>query len=152
MTAKPTPDELQIWLEWAAAKLIAMPAGRLKPTEPRAFWPDYSQDKFQILEFRRSLKIRALAPSAAEIPVMDAIVLLPNLCTEEPVRKVVHWRAQIHPIRRSHLLTWTWISTRLDVRAYTAKRWHQKGLEEILVKASPETVCRIAAFMRDPAR
>lgn len=144
-----TPDELQTWLEWAGAKLIAMPAGRLKPTEPRAVWPEYAQDSRELVEFRRTPRIRALAPSSSEIPIIDEIVILPNVCQKQDVRKVIHWRAQIHPIRNTHLLTWTWIASKLQIRTYTAKKWHDDGLREILRRAPRAQVCRIAAFFHE---
>lgn len=138
---------LQTWLEWAAVRLIAMPTGRLKPAQPRALWPDYVQDPLRDWDTKRSAQIRALAPSSAEIPIVDVIILLPNYCQMPEVRKVLHWRAQVHPLRGTHLLKWTWIADKLSVKTYTAKRWHKNGLTEVIDKTPKETVCRIAAFM-----
>ena len=73
-----SPQELQAWLEWAGARLIAMPGGRTRPAEPHVIWPEYSQEKFEILTFRSALPLRAAAPSSAEIPIVEEILLLPN--------------------------------------------------------------------------
>lgn len=141
------PQTLAFWLEWAAMRLIAMPAGRLSPAQPRALWPDYVRDIYD--NFHASpgaRRLRALAPSSAEIPIVDKITLLPNLCSKVETRKVLHWRAQVHPIRGNNLLTWTWIAQRLEVRTYTAKRWHREGLDEVLEKVPRATVCHLLAF------
>jgi hypothetical protein len=149
MSERVDPQTLQSWLEWAAVRLIAMPAGRLYPDQPRALWPDYVRDEFPGAADLQTNRIRALAPSSAEISIVDIIILLPNLCEREPVRKVVHWRCQLHPIRQTRLITWNWIADKLHVHKYTAQRWHRNGLVEISEKIPYETVCRISAFLED---
>ncbi len=142
----PTTEDVAHWLEWGARKLIAMPAGRLKPADAKAQWPDYVRDNFPGLSDLQTNRIRALAPSAEEITIVDLIIWLPNLCADPNKRRVIHFRAQVHPIRGSHLLTWGWISTKLQIKQHTAKRWYREGLKEIARNVEPERVCRIAAF------
>lgn len=149
MVEQPNPQTIVLWLEWAAVRLIAMPTGRLRPAEPRAYWPDITQEPLAGLSDLQINRIRALAPSAAEIPIIDEIILLPNLCSKPDVRRVIHWRAQIHPIRHHHLLKWDWISHKLNVHKYTAQRWYKTGLQEVADKAPQATVCRITTFMQD---
>lgn len=143
------PKILQSWLEWAAAKLIAMPAGRLKPQAPRALWPDFAYEPIPGASDLRTNRLRALAPSSAEISIVDSIIFLPNLCEKEETRKVLHWRAQVHPITLAHINKWNWIAHKFDVRIMTVQRWHKKGLEEVCAKADQETICRVTAFLSD---
>jgi hypothetical protein len=143
------PQTLQSWLEWAAVRLIAMPAGRLYPDQPKALWPDYVRDSFPGMKICVVNKIRALAPSSTEIPIIDEIILLPNLCTNRDTRRIVHWRCQLHPVRQTHLLTWDWIARKLHVHKYTAQRWYRNGLAEIAEKIPSDTVWRISTFMED---
>lgn len=151
------PATLQTWLEWAGARLIAMPGPRTGPKEPKGFWPaEFSQDKFQVLEFRGGLPIRAGAPSAEEISWVDEILLLPNVCERDVVRRIIHTRLLIHPIRGTHLYTWTSIAKKLSIgphkiRPYTIKKLHRDGLKEVCEKTDPARVCRIAPFMASRA-
>ncbi len=149
MVAQVNPETLKTWLEWGAAKLIAMPAGRLKPTEYRSYWPDYVRDVYDHLHSQDSVrnKIRALAPSSEEIPIVDRIILLPNICEQRSIRHVVHWRAQVHPIRGHYLLDWFWIANKLETKPRTAKLLHKQGLEEIVDKTPSEVLYTIHEFM-----
>lgn len=147
--SKLDPQTLINWLEWAAVRLIAMPAGKLKPTGYRTYWPDIPLEALPGLDDLQVNRIRALAPSSAEIPIVDQIVILPNLCDHIDTRRVIHWRAQVHPIKGYHLLKWDWIAGKLRVHRYTAQRWYKDGLKEVAEKTPDETVCRIAAFLDD---
>lgn len=146
MTALITPEELKHWLEWAGIRLVAMPTQRMKPKLPRAFWPEYSQDKFQTLEFRPNITLRALAPSRDEIPIMDEILSLPNTCTRVEVRRILHKRALINPVRGTYVYSWREIADILDMKQSAAKRLHREGLVEAARKADPGRVYRIRAF------
>lgn len=141
-----TPSELQLWLEWAGARLIAMPGGHVGPAELKVIWPEYSQDKFQVLEFRKNLPIRAAAPSSVEIPFVDEILTLPNICAFEKTRRVLHARLLVHPINGRYRYTWRKIGILVESDHKTVKNWHRKGLEEVITKTNPEQVCRIWAF------
>ena len=142
-----TPSELQVWLEWAGARLIAMPGGRIGPSNTKVIWPDYAQDSFEVLEFRGAVPIRASAPSSTEIPIVDEILLLPNVCAKDYTRRVLHARSLVHPINGRYLYKWTRIAELLAVKAYTARRWYNEGLVEVISKAPEDKVCRIAAFL-----
>lgn len=146
-----SPAELQTWLEWAGARLIAMPGGRIKPDELRCVWPAFSQEVYQVLEFRGRLSIRAAAPSSAEIPIMEQILLLPNVCGWQNTRRVLHARSLVHPLNGRHLYNWTRLAEKLETERRAVRRWFMRGLEEVVKKAEPEAVCRIAAFFADPS-
>lgn len=141
-----TPQELQIWLEWAGARLWAMPIGRIKPAEPRALWPDYSLESFQVLDFRKAAPPKAAAPSSREIPIIDEILLLPNVCAREETRRVIHARLLVHPINGRYRHNWTEVAKLVKSDRRIVKIWYKRGLEEIIQKANPEKVCLIAAF------
>lgn len=143
------PQTLTNWLQWAAVRLIAMPAGRLKPGGYQSYWPDFAFEEIPGIADLQTNRIRAFAPSSVEIPIIDAIVILPNLCDHPDTRRVIHWRAQVHPVRNYHLLKWDWIAAKLGVHRYTVQRWYRDGLKEVADKAPEETVCRIAAFLDD---
>lgn len=147
MPTEVDPKVLEIWLEWAAAKQIAMPSGLIRPAGIKVAWPEYSVDRFQVLENRRELQLRAVAPSSDEIPIMDAINSLPSLCEREPVRRTIRLRTQIHPIRLTHLMTWNSIAKKLEVKVHIVTAWYKKGLVEIVEKAPKPVVCRIAEFI-----
>lgn len=140
------PEELKSWLEWAGARLIAMPDSGIRPKEYKVAWPDYAQETFQVLEFRGVAPLRANAPSSAEIPIVDEILILPNLCTKEPIRKVLHCRSLVHPVRNVYLYRWTKIAELLNVKVHRVKYWHKIGLEEVCRRADPAKVCRIRQF------
>lgn len=141
-----TPPVLQNWLEWAGARLIAMPGARIKPKEPKVIWPEYDQEKFEILSFRAAIPIRAGAPSSTEIPIVDEILLLPNVCDDIYKRRILHARSLVHPISRRYLYNWKRISELLHTSPSIVKSLHVKGLKEACMKADPEHVCRIASF------
>jgi hypothetical protein len=142
-----TPTELQIWLEWAGARLIAMPGPRIKPADPKVIWPDYEQEKFEVTTFRGALPVRAVAPSSKEVPIVEEILLLPNVCEHSYTRRVLHARSLVHPINGRYLYRWTRIAELLAVKTYTVRRWHKDGLLEVISKAPRDRVCRIAAFV-----
>ena len=127
-------------------RLVAMPSGRIFPSEYRSFWPDYSLDRFQVLENRPPLSVRAAAPSSQEIPIVDEILLLPNLISWETKRKIVHARLLVHPLRGNYLNSWTKISKLLKKDRRVVKTWHGQGIQEIVDKIEPEKVCHISAF------
>lgn len=141
-----TPEELRVWLEWAGIRLSAMPVLTTKPKDPGVFWPEYSQDKFQLLEFRKGIELRALAPTRDEIPIVDEILSLPNVCFVVKKRRVLHKRALIHPIHGTYLHSWREIADMIDEKQSTTKRFHREGLEEAARKADPAKVYRVRAF------
>lgn len=140
------PTELQTWLEWASARLLAMPGRKIKPSEPHVVWPEYAQDTREIIEFRVGIKLRALAPSADEIPIMDEILLLPNLCEKDLRRRAIRLRSLVNPLNNRHLYPWVEIAERLSVRQYSLKREYAWGLKEILLKAERGALSRLSVF------
>jgi len=147
MSAQLSPQDLQMWLEWAGARMIAMPGGRTKPSEPHVIWPEYSQDKFELLEFRKDNPLRASGPSKDEIPIMDEILTLPRYCTDPFKRRVLQSRALVHPINGRNLYSWGKIARILSRDPKTVKAWHTSGLKEVCNKAPQASVCRIRAFL-----
>lgn len=141
---------LQTWLEWAGVRLIAMPGPREGPGPLRAAtWPfEYDQDKFQVLEFRRGLAARMMAPSAKEIPIMDEILSMVNICSVKDARRVINYRLLIHPIRNTHLYKWPRVVEKVEIKLSGVKRLHREGLQEICRKADRQRVCQIAAYLQ----
>ena len=141
-----TPDLINDWLEWAGARLLASPSNKIKPGGPKVIWPDFAQDQFQVLDFRKGLALRAPPPSATEIPLMESILLLPNLCVEVRTRRVLHARCLINPLSYRNINSWTKIATLIHTSRETARTIHQKGLVEVSQKIDYAMVCRISAF------
>lgn len=139
-----TPTTLQMWLEWAGARLIAMPGGHIGPRDTGVFWPEYDRDRHEVLQFRGRLRLRAVAPNKDEIAIVDEILLLPNLCSEIRIRRVLHVRSLVHPLNGRHLYPWRRIAKLLATDHKQIKRWHVRGLEEVTAKADPAKVCLIA--------
>jgi hypothetical protein len=126
-----------------------MPGPRIGPAKTKVIWPDYAQETFQVLEFRGAMPVRADAPSSQEIPIVDEILLLPNVCAKDYTRRVLHARSLVHPINGRYLYKWTRIAELLAVKPYTARRWYKEGLVEVIKKAPRERVCRIGAFLQE---
>lgn len=143
-----TPEELQGLLEWAGARLVALPTSKIRPNDIRVIWPDYSQNQFEILEFRKNAPLRASGPSKDEIPIMDEILLWPNLSTVEIRRRVLHARLLVHPIRGHNLLSWARLAKKIGSDPRTLKRAHEIGLIEVGRKIPESHVCRITAALR----
>jgi hypothetical protein len=141
-----TPDLINDWLEWAGSRLLAAPSNKIKPSGPKVIWPDYAQERFQILDFRKGLNLRAPPPGAKEIPVMEEILLLPNLCSEVRVRRVLHARCLVNPLTYRNINSWTKIAILIHVSRETARLLHHKGLEEVSQKIDYSIVCRVSAF------
>lgn len=141
------PEELSRWLEWASARLLATPVTRIKPQEPTTFWPEYSQDKFEIIDFRAKLMLKALAPSSTEIPIMDEILLLPNLCFSPPRRRAVRLRSLVNPINNRHIFSWSRLAEKINSDPKTVRRFYFSGLDEISRKVPPEQVCHLASVL-----
>jgi hypothetical protein len=140
------PDLISNWLEWAGTRLLASPSTKIKPAGPKVIWPDYALDVYQVLDFRKGLAMRAPAPSASEIPVMEEILLLPNLCSEVRTRRVLHARCLLNPITYRNINSWSKIALLVHSNRETVRLLHQKGLEEVSRKVAYPTVCRISAF------
>lgn len=142
------PEELRTWLEWAGMRLIALPGGRTGPRDRGTFWPDFSQDEWEVLQFRQGIPLRAAAPSPAEISLMEFILDFPSLCAHEPTRRVLHCRALIHPVKYRPLWRWQRIADLLEVKIYTVKAWHKAGLVEIARKLPTEAIERVEKAFR----
>jgi hypothetical protein len=149
MSYRLTPDELRVWLEWAGARLIAMPGGRIGPANYKVYWPEFSQETFQVLEFRKIAPLRASAPSKDEIPLVDEILTFPSVCKDIYTRRVLHVRALVHPVNHRYLYKWTRIAELLHTDRQTVRNWHAKGLREVVAKADPVKVCRIAFALQN---
>lgn len=142
-----TPIDLKRWLEWASARLLATPSEKIKPSDIRVIWPEYSQDKFETLDFRIGMRLRVLAPSSDEIPIMDSILLLPNLVSGQIKRRVIRLRSLINPVSNRHLYSWVEIAEKFEIRQLTARRFFEEALIEILRKAEPGTLNKISSYM-----
>lgn len=139
-----TPQELEEWLEWAGVRLIAMPGKRVGPDEYRNNWPDFSQEIFQILDFRGGRRVTIAPPNSKEIPIVDEILLLPNLCKSEGKRRVIRARTLLHPVNLRRLFRWDRIASGMSIEIASAKYMYKSGLEEICKKIDYDRVCSIS--------
>lgn len=141
-----TSELLERWLFWAGAKLIAMPSERIKPAEPKAIWPEYGIDRFQVLEFRNKLRVRIPPPSNDEIPIMDEILLFPNLCEAVNRRRAIHLRLLTNPITLNPINSWNKIAAKLHTSVPKAKRFYYSGITETLAKLPDCRIARITDY------
>lgn len=123
--------DLKTWLEWAGGRLVALPSNRIKPAGYRVFWPDFSNDIYQILEARKILSIRALAPSAEDIDLMDRILTLPARIEDHKRRRVIQMRLLIHPVTQRHLRTWVQVAEAEHTSVFKVQSLHSAALREI---------------------
>jgi hypothetical protein len=123
MTVAP---EVPWWLEWAGGKLMAHPARMVRPANYRSYWPDY---RCEINEPERKPVIKP--PSRLEVALMDEILLLPILCDDVLVRRVIQFRTLINPHTGKIIMGWTRIATDLHSDRRQVRRWWEKGIEEI---------------------
>ena len=144
-----SPETLRSWLEWAGGKLLALPSPHLKPQKPRALWPDYMQNPYEVTHFRpkESFPLHVAAPTAEEIPFMDRILILPNLCPDQRFRRIIHSRSLVYPFNGRYLYTWVRLANILHVSNATVKTWHKKGLLSVCRKISAEELREIGEFM-----
>lgn len=129
-----TEGEIEAWLEWAGIRLIAMPGPRAGPSEFRGFWPDYSQERFEIISFRARIALRVAAPGPSEIPLMEQILLLPNLLQPseseriQMMRKAIRKRTLLHPITERHLFSWARLAKDLETSRFIAQGLYEDGI------------------------
>jgi hypothetical protein len=133
-----TPADLQNLLEWAGARLMALPKTGLKPIQVRVIWPEYSQDRFEVLDHRGGASFRAPIPPAAEITLMEQILLLPNVCEWELARRVLHLRAMVYPISYKYVYSWREIGGVIEKDHKTVKALHLRALREVIKKREAE--------------
>ena len=141
-----TPSLVIFYLEWAGVRLLSLPSQRVKPQRIRAFWPaEYSQDRFQVLEFRTMGLAKIPSPPPHEVSLMDEILVLPNLCGDIVTRRILHARLLVIPLNGRYLYPWPRIADRLGVSVWIAKRRHRNGIDEICEKIPNNTVEKLNA-------
>jgi hypothetical protein len=147
--SKPSTDELEQWLEWAGTRLIAMPGPRVGPSESTGWWPDYSQDRYEVIEFRARIALRIAAPSGSEIELMEEILYLPSLIGvgvnehDCEVRRVVRRRILLHPITNRRLWQWDRLAKEHKRSQVTLRTWYKKGLSQICRRISGDKTTSI---------
>lgn len=145
-----TPPRLEEWLEWAGVRLIAMPGKRVGPNGYKISGLEYSQEVFQVLEFRAALPVKVAPPSNMEIPIIEEVLTLPNLIKDVGKRRVVRVRTLLHPINGRHLYKWDRITETLGringkkISTASVKYMYKSGLEEICKKIDADKVCSIS--------
>lgn len=142
-----TTAEVQSWLEWAGARLIAMPEPRIGPSNPHVLWPDYSQDQREISDFRGKLTLRAMAPTRDEVALVDRILGLPSVCELPNTRRIIQVRSLVHPINYRHLYSWARIARLMHTSTYSVKRMHAIGLDQIVKRTNGRVLQEIHEFM-----
>jgi hypothetical protein len=135
--ASPTPNDVADWLQWAGARLLAMPIASPLPREPHTAWPAFAQDARQAYGYTNE-RLRAAAPRANEIAIMDEILLLPMLVQDITTRRIIHARALVTPIAGRHLYSWTKLAFMLHSSRTRVARLHSLGLAEICKRLANE--------------
>lgn len=82
---------------------------------------------------------------------MDEILLLPNLCPVDRLRRIIHLRTLVHPLTGRFLWSWTRIAKQLKTHRNVVMTGHKRGLSEICTKIDYGLVCRINAYFNDLA-
>jgi hypothetical protein len=135
-------EDVEALLEWAGAKLIALPGRRAGPAPLRVFWPDYDQElRFSADEgFRQARALREAAPSGPELDLMDLILLLPNVIDSADRRRIVRLRTLVHPLNGRRFWHWTRLASEFGLKEYSARQLYLKGLNEIARKTPEEKI------------
>jgi hypothetical protein len=135
ISSPPSPEEVQLWLEWAGEKLLSLDVRGIRPSSYRSFWPDYPDDPHTAFGYTQET-LRISPPGANEIPIMDEILSLPSVCSLIPTRRILHARALIYPTTGNYKNSWSRLAEDFHSDPKTIKRWHRNGLNEILEKES----------------
>lgn len=135
---------LKTWLEWAGGRLVALPSDRIKPSGYKTYWPDFSNDVYQILEMRKVLSIRALAPTAAEIDLMDQVLSLPARIEDQRRRRIIQMRLLTHPVTQRHLRTWAKVAEAEHTSVFKVQSIHSQALRELWGKTPDFDLNRIS--------
>jgi hypothetical protein len=123
-------DELQLWLEWAGSRLLAMQIASPFPKEPTAAWPIFAQEANLAYGYTDE-RLRPPRPSAIEIGIMDDMLTLPSLASRAVERRVLQARLLITPVSHRRLYSWRRIAELLHTSPYTVTRMHLRALREI---------------------
>jgi hypothetical protein len=116
------------------------------PDEHRTFWPDYPDDKHTAYGYTGN-PIRAPAPQAAEVSLMDDILNLVHLAPNALQRRVLNARALVHPLNGRHLYSWMRIATLIHSDYYGVKTIHKRGLSMVVARAPQSIVVRARAII-----
>ena len=129
-SAAPSLAEVQDWLEWAGAKLLAMRIKSPAPAGYRSYWPDFAEDITAAYGYTKET-MRAPAVAPHEITQMDAILSLPALIVDVRTRRIVHRRALVAPVSGRHVYSFTKIGRDFHVSRQRVAQLHTAGLLEI---------------------
>lgn len=120
-----------------------MPGPRVGPREFSGRWPDYSQDRFEIIEFRARISLRIAAPGPSEIHLMEDILLIPNYLPDVRARKIVRFRTLLHPITGRNLCNWTFLAKKFETSRFLIKNEYEKSIERLTKLTPPSLLTRI---------
>lgn len=148
MSDLPNPDEIRSWLEWAGEKLLSMKIHGAYPASYRSFWPDYADDPHTAYGYTDN-QLRTPPPGKYEIPLMDEILLLPQICELVPTRRILHARLLVYPLSGDYKYSWRKLAIQYHADSKTVKRWHERGLQEIIAKTPSFKLHRISLSLGD---
>ena len=131
----PSPDEVQLWLEWSGERLMALRVSGLHPQEFRSFWPQYADDPLTAYGYT-SPRLRIPPPSAAEIPLMDEIIALILIIPDPIQRQILQARSLIRPLSGTYLYSWSKIARKIHSERRRVKVLHGQGLG-VIAGATP---------------
>jgi Domain of unknown function (DUF6362) len=141
-----SPKELQVWLEWAGSKLLALNVKSPLPKEPSCAWPEFKQDATQAYGYTNE-RLRPPQPTALDIELMDRILVFPSLIKDIDSRRIVNARALVTPLGNRYLYSWSKIAFMLHTNRQTVRRLHNKGLCEIIPQIAKEKVDAIRLLL-----
>lgn len=125
------PQDLQDVLEWASARLLALPSQKVKPSDTKVIWPEYDQDKWEIIEFRERIALRCLAPDKDEIPLMEQALSLPNFLPNPEWRRLIRKRCLVNPLSNTHIYTWMDLGVLFSMKRFSIRARYKKELSRL---------------------
>lgn len=130
---KPDPNLIIACLEWAGQVLLSMDIKSPKPTEYRAYWPEYAQDPSEAYGYTGE-KLRVAIPKASDIELMEDIYKWLTLIENKQPRQVVAIRSLVTPISERYVYPWTKIAITLHMDRRGVKRLHRQGIKDLEYK------------------
>lgn len=139
---QPTPEEIQLWLEWAGEILLSLRVNGVYPQQFRSFWPDYPDDILTAYGYTPERTTRVV-PSAQDVSLSDKVLGLIPLVLNTRTRRIIHMRSLISPIRSSHIYSWSRIAQILHSNRAEVKTQYDRGLAIVSSKISLSDVSYI---------
>lgn len=140
MTKPPlTPEELQLWLEWAGAKFLSLNLSSPLPRGPRVSWPAFAQNHRTAYGYTQE-RLRAAHVTGHEVTLMDQLLLLPGLVTNITTRRIINARILVTPVSNRYVYSWVRLAHMLHSDRRKIARLYDNGLSEIIRRLEQDKV------------